>query len=229
MPGIWSFFSATGLWQSICRHLRMPGINSERLWCSWKKRTKKKRKTKQTQTIKSACGDGGKQSSLARQQHSFWLAFIWAWPFDNRCDWSNLHSLHFYLSQRLSIQNLKVEGQAECAHHGINMPWWMIICLCACINAWLAFSSVCMCWCVCGTVCYVFACSVSTQCWQCVCCVWVCSCVWIPFSIDFQQLSVPAMLRVILSFGLCDLLLDWKLSSLPATPSTLHDDPHQFS
>lgn len=125
-------FSAPGRWQSKCRHLRMPGTNSERLWCSWKKRTKKKRKTKQTQTIKSASGDGGKQSSLAKQQHSFWLAFIWAWPFDNRCDWSNLHSLHFYSSQRSFIQNLKVEGQGGvCSswHKHVVMDDHMPVCM----------------------------------------------------------------------------------------------------
>lgn len=50
--------------------------------------------------------------------------------------------------------------------------------------------------------------------------------VQIVFGTDSELQHMPVVLSAILS---CDLVMHSKLLSTSATPSTLHDDPHQFS
>lgn len=119
-------------------------------------------------------------------------------------------------------------------HCSISMPWWMIKEL-GTRESMLLYLLVHTNRCIQQYACaYVWV----------ITCVWlhsifthsvayvyvvVCVCAWILFGTDIQLQHMPGILSATLSFGLCDLFMHSKLLSTSATPSTLHDDPHQFS
>lgn len=226
MPGILSFFSTNGLWQSqrsvdtwecqawTRRVCNVPG---------WTKRQKKRDKANTNIRVCLWRRRGKQKSCPAWQQHSFWLVFIWAWPFDNRCDWGGPHSPHFlFVSKVIHLEHEGVGGgrgegiKVESAHHGISRLWWMIEGQCAWTQGWCvhqyAFDYVHVC---------VYVCA-----WDCMClrafylyttfarvyvvCVGVyVTHAWTPLGTGVQLHHTPVMLSVILGFG-----RQWSLHKL---------------
>lgn len=217
MPGILSFFSTNGLWQSQRSVDTWECQAWTRRVCNvlgWTKRQNKRDKANTNIRVCLWRRRGKQKSCPAWQQHSFWLVFIWAWPFDNRCDWGGLHSLHFlFVSKVIHLEYEGVGGGKGWRGEGVVCSSCYKQAVmndrrAVCMNTGLMYSSVCVWLCLCVYVCA----------WDCKClrafylyttfaCVYV-VCVgvyvthaWTPLDTGVQLHHTPVILSVILGFG----------------------------